>query len=267
MSGSHPDRLYLSHMALVKTPAIVLQSFKYSESSKIVRLATAELGVQSAIAKGAMRAKSKFGARLQTLSEGIAHLYVKPNRDLQTLGEFEIVKQRLELAQDVRRFAAATALAELTLRFASTEPNPAVFDCLSNGLDRLSAAEPEKREALALAALWNVIVVLGFAPSVDGCARDGRSLPEGTAAFSVNDGGFLCASCAREVETTPLAREDRETLVRLVEADSAGVDTIPLRHAAAHRRLLASFVRRHLGADTQLNALDFWEELPWTSTS
>ena len=42
-------------MSLVTTPAVVLQTYRYSETSKVVRLATRDLGVQSAIAKGALR--------------------------------------------------------------------------------------------------------------------------------------------------------------------------------------------------------------------
>ena len=108
-------------MPPVSTPAVVLHSFKYSESSKIVRLATRELGVQSAIAKGALRPKSKFGATLQALSEGVAQLYVKPNRELHTLAEYDVTKQHVGLARDVRRYAAASALAELVMRTAPAE--------------------------------------------------------------------------------------------------------------------------------------------------
>src|SRR5207302_316552 len=55
-------------MALVTTSAVVLQTYRYSETSKVVRLATRELGVQSAIAKGALRPKSRFGAGLDALA-------------------------------------------------------------------------------------------------------------------------------------------------------------------------------------------------------
>ena len=61
-------------MPLVTTPAIVLSSLRYSETSKIVRLATRAHGVQSAIAKGALRPRSRFGAALQLFSDGVAHL-------------------------------------------------------------------------------------------------------------------------------------------------------------------------------------------------
>jgi DNA repair protein RecO (recombination protein O) len=76
-------------MPQIDSPAIVLSTLRYSETSKIVRLATREQGVQSAIAKGALRPRSRFGAALQFLSEGQARLLVKEHRELHTLAGFE----------------------------------------------------------------------------------------------------------------------------------------------------------------------------------
>ena len=244
---------------LVSTPAIVLHSFKYGDTSKIVRLLTREHGVQSAIAKGAFRAKSQFGARLQSLSQGVAQIYVKQTRDLQTLGAFDVTDQRSTLADDVRRYAAAAALAELVLRLAPEERNPHVFDLLSESLDRLATAPDETIGAIALAALWQMIATLGFSPSLDDCARDGRPVPAGAARFSVADGGFLCQGCAAQSEASKLPADDREVLVRLVNG-SAEVGPLSARREAAHRRLLARFVRRHASEDRELGALAFWEE-------
>src|SRR5678815_1953837 len=75
---------------LVTTPAVILSTLRYSESSKIVRLATREHGVQSAIAKGALRPRSRFGAALQVLSEGTAHLIILQRRELQMLTAFDV---------------------------------------------------------------------------------------------------------------------------------------------------------------------------------
>ena len=61
-----PYRLSPPPMPLVSTDAIILHSFRYGETSKIVRLLTRDHGPQSVIAKGAMNPKSKFGARLQS---------------------------------------------------------------------------------------------------------------------------------------------------------------------------------------------------------
>jgi DNA repair protein RecO (recombination protein O) len=108
-------------MSLVSTPALVLSTLKYSESSKIVRLATRDLGVQSAIAKGARRPRSRFGAALQVLSEGHAQLYVRDHRELHTLAAFDLARVPVRLAEDLERYAAASVLAELMARFAPPE--------------------------------------------------------------------------------------------------------------------------------------------------
>ncbi len=246
---------------LVSTPAIVLHSFKYGDTSKIVRLLTREHGVQSAIAKGAFRAKSQFGARLQSLSQGVAQLYVKQTRDLQTLGAFDVTDQRSALAEDVRRYSAASALAELVLRLAPEERNPHVFDLLSESLDRLAVAPGETVGTIALTALWQMIATLGFSPSLEDCARDGRPVPAGSARFSVADGGFLCPACAAQTEASKLPAEDREVLVRLVNGEG-DMGALPPKREAAHRRLLARFVRRHASEDRELGALAFWEGQP-----
>ena len=253
-------------MSLVSTPAVVLHAFRYGESSKIVRLATRELGVQSAIAKGALRPRSKFGARLALLSEGIAQIYAKPNRELHTLAEYDVVKQRTGLAGDIKRYAGASALAELVMRATPAEANPPLYDQFVDGLSALETVQPAAVDTACLSVIWQMVSALGFSPVLAECARDGRALPAGTARFSVSDGGFLCAACARGSQGATLKLEDRATLALLVEGDPNAPPPIAGRHAAAHRRLLARFVRQHLAEERDLKALTFWEELPWRDT-
>src|SRR5207249_504710 len=173
-------------MALVTTPAVVLRTYRYSETSKIVRLATRDLGIQSAIAKGALRPKSRFGAGLELLSEGVAQLYFSEARELHTLGAFDLVNLRRELAGDVGRFAGAAALAEVMLKMAPPAPLPVAYDTLTAALDVLALNDPRVE-----------------LPALD------------------------------------------------------------LPHAAAHRRLVARFVRYHLAEAGSLSALDFWERRAW----
>lgn len=246
---------------LISTPAIVLHAFPYGETSKIVRLATREHGVQSGMARGANRPKSRFGASLQVLSEGTAQLYLKPHRDLHTLSAFDVTHQRTALAADVRRYAAATALAELVLRFAPAEPHAALFDVLAGGLDRLEQASAATVGVLALAALWQTTAALGFAPSLDACARCGGDLAARTG-FSHPDGGFLCAGCASGVQTADLGADDADALRAFVLGDRALPSDIAPNHLAAHRRLFARFIRRHVAEERDLPALAFWEQLP-----
>src|ERR1044072_8856245 len=100
-------------MPLISTPAIILATHRYSETSKVVRLATREMGVQSAIAKGALRPRSRFGAALQVLSEGQAQLLTKEHRELHILAAFDLPRLRAGLTSDLSRYATASALAEV----------------------------------------------------------------------------------------------------------------------------------------------------------
>src|SRR5213078_3506399 len=144
-------------MSLVTTPAVVLQTYRYSETSKVVRLATRDLGVQSAIAKGALRPKSRFGAGLELLSEGMAQLYFRETRELHTLGAFDLTNLRRELAADVGRFAGATALAEVMLRMAPPAPLAPAYDTLTGALDALELAPPDRVDAAAVRAVWSLL--------------------------------------------------------------------------------------------------------------
>ncbi len=254
-------------MRLVATPAIVLHAFRYGDTSKIVRLATRDYGVQSAIAKGASRPRSPFGAGLELLSQGVAHLYFKSTADLQTLAGFEVTEQHPSLASDLNRYAAATALAELMLRCAPAEPQAILFDLLAGRLDRLASVGTERVATAGIAALWSLVKALGFAPVLTTCVRDGRPLEAGAAGFSVPEGGVLCRRCTGERTTTVLEATDRAALEGFV----AGRDDIPPgwspRHAAAHRRLLARFIEHHLAEGRSLKALAFWESPSWNGTS
>jgi DNA repair protein RecO (recombination protein O) len=245
---------------LVSTPAVILQAFPYGDTSRIARLATRDAGVQSVIAKGATRPRSRFGGRLQVLSVGVAQFYYRAGRDLHTLSAFDVTVQHVELTADVRRFAAAAALAELVLRTAQEEPQPAVYHALVTALDALATVPPDRVSGAALAGLWHAVAVLGFAPTADACVRCGRDLGA-RAAFALAEGGLLCPACGAGGGAGALDAADQEALREFLAGASAA-PALSERHLAAHRRLLARFVRRHVADDADLPALRFWESLP-----
>jgi recombinational DNA repair protein (RecF pathway) len=84
-------------------------------------------------------------------------------------------------------------------------------------------------------------------------------------AFSAADGGVLCPRCASAHPPTRLPRDAYRDLLALNDP-GADLPTLDLRHAAAHRRLVARFIRYHLDAES-LSALDSWERHTWTLPS
>src|SRR3712207_2414233 len=115
-------------MPLLATEAVVLHAFDYLESSRILRLATREAGVQSVIAKGARRSSRRFGSAVDLFAAGVAQIYTKPGRELHTLAAFEVTRSRPEIAADLDRFTGAAALSELMLRFARDDAQPLLYD-------------------------------------------------------------------------------------------------------------------------------------------
>jgi len=251
-------------VAVIQSDAIVLSAIRYGETSKIVRLATRDHGVISAIAKGASRPKSRFGAAVQVLSHGLAHWIPPRHGDLNTLTAFDLSSLPIGLGESLPRYAAAIALAEVVQRFVSTTPDADVFDSLTEGLARLEDAPLSIVEAEGIRALWQVLGILGFAPATEACVLDGTVVEGERFAFSASDGGALCPQCAHSRTAHWLERRDYEDLIALLDPD-APLPALDDRHATAHRRLLARFVQHQVAEGADLPALEFWLREPWVS--
>lgn len=249
-------------MPLVSTPAIVLATLRYGETSKIVRLATREQGIQSAIAKGAMRPRSRYGAALQVLSEGAAQYIAREGRELHTLTAFDVMHLRVGLAGQLDRYASAAAMSEVMLRLAPAAPHAESFDVMAHALAVLEAIPAEAVESYGLRALWQLVASLGFAPAVTRCARDGSALPGGAVRFSLTEGGALCDSCGRDRPTTELPRQALDDLAAFLSTES-DLPLLDARHLAAHRRLFARWVRTHLAEAAELPAIESWQQRSW----
>jgi DNA repair protein RecO (recombination protein O) len=244
---------------MLVTDAIVLHSLDYLESSRILKLVTREAGVRSVLARGARKSKKRFGAALDLYAEGTAELQIKPGRDLDTLSGFDVTRARPQLAGELARFAGASMVAELTLRFARDAADPGLYETVATTFDALGSATPERVRDMALAGAWRVLAELGVAPTIDACAECGAPVDaHAPAVFSHPAGGVLCARCghlARGGRTLPpAARNALRDWLAGVDHALADADTV-----RAHQRLLREFLREHLADDRPLRAFDVWE--------
>src|SRR5262249_28585125 len=150
-------------------------------------------------------------------------------------------------------------------------PLPAAYEAFTLGLDALVRATPEQADAVAVRWLWLLVGVLGFAPQLDSCVRDGNAV-SGTVAFSIAEGGVLCAKCAGLQPPTKLPPQAYRDLVALT-SEAAELPTLDAAHAASHRRLVARFVRHHMdetahnGKEPRSTAIDIWERRTWLTRS
>jgi DNA repair protein RecO (recombination protein O) len=250
-------------MALLTTDAIVLHAFDYMETSRIYRLLTREAGVQSVLARGARRPKSRFGTALDLFAQGEAELSIRPTRELQTLTAFDVTRTRPGLASGLERFTAAAAIAELVLRFARDDYHPELYHAVESTVDAIADLERAPRDA-ALGGAWRLIAELGFAPAVDSCTGCHASVPVGVpAGFSHPAGGVLCAACAgRHGQRRTLPSSAVATLRAWLDG-VAPRDILGDGEGRAHQRLLREFLIEHLDDGRGLRAFDVWALGEW----
>ena len=139
-------------MPIVTDSALILQVYPYSETSKILRLLTRGHGLRSAMARGALRPRSRYGGVLEPFTQGTATFFVKENRELQTLSGFDLERSRQRLGDDLVRFAAASLLAEVVLLAGSEISDPALYDGVIAWLDRIETSPVDEVEGAAVTA-------------------------------------------------------------------------------------------------------------------
>ena len=250
-------------MPALRTDAVVLHAFDYLETSRIFRLATREAGVQSVLARGARRSKTRYGTALDLFASGTAEIYTKPGRELHTLASFDVQRSRERLAGALERFTAASAIAELAMRFGTGESHAELYDALIATLDAIGDRPASESVDAALAGAWRILSHMGFAPALDDCASCHSAIAADTiASFSHPAGGVLCRRCASLAGSSrQLPPDARESLRTWIVGNDAVLADEPSRRA--HQRLLREFVSEHLSDGRPLRAYDVWERSGW----
>ncbi len=233
-------------MAPVTTRAVLLRAHPYGETSRILRFYTDRHGLLGVMARGVRGRSGKGGTTLSTFASGDLTVYVKPQRDLQTMKDFSCTRLRGELGADVLRFAGASVVAELVLRHADPEEaHPDLFSALETALDALVDVPPGLIPTACLAGAWRVVEAFGYAPQLDPCVRCGRSLEaEEMGRFDFAAGGIRCEACG-EGATGPRVGAGARVQVRgLLDGSLSEAVSYPRRHLG----LLQDFVAYHVAS-------------------
>ncbi len=193
----------------LKTEAIVLRSIRYGEADRILHLYTPEHGRLSAIAKGARRARSRFGARLEPFFHIGAMLHEGRSELLTVTGVDTIATHGGLRDHAVTLDAASRACDAVSRLFETSDPHPEVFVLLANELSLLERGAAHARTANGLAFRLKLLLAAGIVPQLGACAVCGET--EHLRGFSGAAGGVVCSSC--EAAAFPLDEAAYEFLV------------------------------------------------------
>lgn len=185
---------------LYRDHAVVLRTYKLGEADRIVVLMTENHGEVRAVAKGARRTKSRFGARMEPPTHVAVQLY-RGRGELDTVAQVETIDHFRPLRDDLVGLGRALTMLEATDQVArDREPDAALYRLLLGAL-RTLAASPSP--LVVAGFLWKLLALDGVAPVLDGCVVCGR--PDALVAFDVAEGGVVCRDDRRGQPLSPPA--------------------------------------------------------------
>lgn len=180
-------------MGPLRTEAIVLRSIRYGEADRILHLYTPGHGRLAAIAKGARRARSRFGARLEPCVR-VSLVLHRGRGELLTVTAADTVAAHAGLREHAATLDAAARACDAVGRlFDSSQPTPEAYALLANALWLLASDAAHARPAVGLALRLKLLLVAGFVPQLGSCAACGAR--EHLCCFSAAAGGVVCAAC------------------------------------------------------------------------
>jgi DNA repair protein RecO (recombination protein O) len=251
---------------IIKTKAIVLRSWRTGESSKRVAFYTEEHGKLTAIAKGARKPKSKYGGCLELMNEVDAVVYMRSDRDLQTLSDCDLDRSFAQLAGDVERLSFGSASCELVDRLTiDCEPNKHLYRCLSGVLGALEEVSPAQVEPVFWYFQLRVCQALGYRPELRHCVSCGGEAAEHDRRFSTALGGVVCGSCSATggQQSMRISQESVNFLAHLQGLRTYRREYIPEApgNTREPRLILSDFIEFHAERRGSLRSLEFLKEL------
>jgi len=163
-------------MRLVTTDAIVLRSYNLAESDRIVVCFTRTSGLIRAVAKGARRMKSRFGAALEPFTLIKLSFHEKENRELVSLSAAEILRSYFNLSSTVEAAEVLAYMGELVAEFAPPhETDERLFRMLTACVEALAERSGSERVLTRYFEIW-LLRLAGLFPDLRTCAECGRAL-------------------------------------------------------------------------------------------
>ena len=226
------------------------------EADRILTLFSRERGKSSAVAKGARKTQSKFGARLDLFSR--ARVTLHAGRSLDVITSAASVGGGWERLVDPDAFAFASYLAESIDDLC--EPGlavPELYDIMCEARDALASGMTPG--AIAAAVDLRMLAALGVAIELDACSRCGQALGRrplafGRATLSPAAGGLICRRCVQDASGDRSRPEDGDLRISASELSALrAIGSVPLKELAGHdalaplARVTHAFVQYHAG--------------------
>jgi DNA repair protein RecO (recombination protein O) len=233
---------------ILKTQGIVLKSFDIRETSRIAVFFTKDYGKVSGILKGIRKDPKKFGSHIDRFSVNDIVYYQSRNSDLHLVSQCDLRQFFFPVRQDLKKSLAASYILELVnIIMPSEEKNEKVYELMLNFLSTLGQAA----DINPLVYVFQIKTLLysGFKPHLDTCLKCQERI-EGTAKFSLREGGLICLDCpAPETDVHLVSRGTVASLLHIERNEWQNCLKLKFTEAAKKelKYILNNFLVFHLG--------------------
>jgi DNA repair protein RecO (recombination protein O) len=243
----------------IKTRALVLNSIRWKESSKIVTLYSRELGKIKVIARGALRNKNAFAGKLETLCLLDVIINQKESRSLQILNEADLFSSFNQMRNNLEAYGFGLAILEIINQvFEDLQADQIFFDFTVEMLETIMIiSQPEN---VLIYFLLKLSSYLGFKPHLDKCISGSTEKCAEIVYLSMTEGHVFCSNC-NMVSENPLRlkKEDFFCLKNLQKINHRRLriwENVPSEPKRLIRILL-SYINFHLERELHIDALQF----------
>jgi DNA repair protein RecO (recombination protein O) len=233
-------------MGTTHDQGVCIRQWDFGETSQTVSLFGRSLGVVRGLAKGARRERGAFDGGVDLLSRGEFGAIIKPNRDLATLTEWDLLEVFPRLRTDLIANQAAFYMADLVGRMLQPEdPHPLLFDCFVESLRTIGAAQspeepPPDGAGSLLVFQWTLLSETGYKPTLS------SSTPGDVFEFAPTSGGVLQPGEATDGPRWKVRRTTLECLATIGALSEHNTPSVTVDRA---NRLLAAYACHILGTE------------------
>ncbi|MDE2028739.1 MAG: DNA repair protein RecO [Candidatus Omnitrophica bacterium] len=189
---------------IVKTEGIVLKSFDFRETSRIVTFFTRDYGKVKGVLKGIRKDPRKFASSVDRFSLNDIVYYQYRNSDIHLVSQCDMKDFFAGFRQDLDRMTAASYASELidTLMPAE-EKNDEIYNLVRAFLKTLQTTQDVGK--LVHTFQIKILSLSGFKPHLETCVSCNNEVVQAPR-FSLRLGGLLCPGCQDAAgEATPIS--------------------------------------------------------------
>ncbi|WP_290744026.1 DNA repair protein RecO [Fibrobacter sp. UBA4309] len=235
---------------MIKTRAIVLHRYAYSDSSWIAKALTEECGIVSFIVKGGKRKESPFKGALDPLALSEVIFRQNPNAELQFIREATLLDWRKNMREDLLSLAKAQVMAEIILRYAPAGvPLESEFASLERATDEFEHAKDLPKSNIFVNWLMETCDMWGYNLNLGTCSRCGKSLDAPAADFFPETGALVCQECLGT--GTPRARAET------VQGFWKLLSNNEIENPQFAENAILAYLRHHIGFLKDIKSIQF----------